>query len=140
MKAKILLIVCIGCIITMLSACLSDNEQMFNRYYTAGALLYRTNCQNCHGVNGEGLGALIPPFQDSVYLKHNLAKMPCFVKNGLTDTITVAGKTYSSKMPPQDNLSDIELAEILTYVTNSFGNKLGVVDAPMVNNSLSSCK
>ena len=42
-------------------------------------------------------------------------------------------------MPAQDNLSAIEVAEILTYVTNSFGNKLGLIDAPKVNADWSNC-
>jgi len=140
MKAKYLFVILLLItVVAIISSCQSESEQMFNRYYTSGAMLYQGKCQNCHGMNGEGLGQLIPPFSDSVYLKKNIATLPCFIKNGANGPITVAGKTFNSKMPAQDNLSAIEVAEILTYVTNSFGNKLGLVDAPKVTADLAAC-
>ena len=139
MRTPLLLIFAIGIIAAVVSSCQSESEMLYNRYYTSGSLLYRTHCENCHGVNGEGLSALIPSLHDSVYLKKNLSKLPCFIKNGLGDPIVVDGKIYNSKMPAQGNLSAIEVAEILTYVTNSFGNKMGLIDAPKVNADWNSC-
>jgi nitrite reductase (NO-forming) len=43
--------------------------------------------------------------------------------NGLTGPITVNGKVYNSVMPPMSQLNDDEIANILTYVTHSWGNK-----------------
>ena len=43
--------------------------------------------------------------------------------NGLTGEVTVNGKTYNSVMPPMSQLNDDEIANILTYVTHSWGNK-----------------
>ncbi|MBW4891860.1 cytochrome c [Mucilaginibacter sp. HMF5004] len=140
MKAPLLfLLACAITIITVISSCQSEGDQLFDRYYTSGSLLYKQHCENCHGVNGDGLASLIPSFKDSVYLKNNINKLACIVRNGLGDTITVAGKTYTAKMPAQDNLSAIEVAEILTYVTNSFGNKMGVIDAPKVDKDWAGC-
>jgi len=138
MKTKLLLL--IAAIACLLFSCQSEESQTYNRYYSMGSVLYIQHCQNCHGTNAEGLGNLIPPFTDSVFLRKNLAQLPCFVKNGLKDTITVAGKKFSNNMPAQGNLSSIEIAEILTYVTNSFGNKMGLIDAPKVNADLAGCK
>ena len=138
MKTKLLILFAVlACIFF---SCQSEEQQTYNRYYSMGSVLYIQHCQNCHGTNAEGLGNLIPPFTDSVYLRKNLAQLPCFVKNGLKDTITVAGKKFSNNMPAQGNLSSIEIAEILTYVTNSFGNKMGLLDAPTVNKDLARCK
>lgn len=139
MRTPLLLIFAIGIIAAVVSSCQSESEMLYNRYYTSGSLLYRTHCENCHGVNGEGLSALIPSLHDSVYLKKNLNKLSCFIKNGLGDPIVVDGKIYNSKMPAQGNLSAIEVAEILTYVTNSFGNKMGLIDAPKVNVDWNNC-
>lgn len=139
MRTPLLLILSIGIMVAVITSCQSENEQLFNRYYTSGALLYRTHCENCHGINGEGLGALIPSFHDTAYLKKNIGKLPCFIKYGQSDAIIVNGKLYNSKMPAQDNLSAIEVAEILTYVTNSFGNKLGVIEAPKVDADWAAC-
>lgn len=130
----------IACTVITIASCQSENEQTYNRYYSMGSVLYIQHCQNCHGTNAEGLGSLIPPFTDSAYLRKNLDRLPCFIKNGLKDTITVAGKKFSGNMPAQGNLSSIEIAEILTYVTNSFGNKMGLTDAEKVNGALAGCK
>lgn len=141
MKTKLVLsIFALACVFALIASCQSEEEQTYNRYYSMGSVLYIQHCQNCHGTNAEGLGKLIPPFTDSAYLRKNLAQLPCFVKNGLKDTITVTGKTFSNSMPAQGNLSAIEIAEILTYVTNSFGNKMGLIAVGKVERDLAGCK
>ncbi len=68
----------IACIRLLLSAliysCQSDSTIEFKRYYSAGALVYQSHCQNCHGMNGEGLAALIPPLTDTSSLKRIIQK------------------------------------------------------------------
>lgn len=120
-------------------SCQNEEKIEFSRYYTAGSLIYQNYCQNCHGQNGEGLSALIPPVTDSVYLHASRSKLPCFVKSGLKGLIKINHKIYDDQMPPQD-LTPIEIAEVLTYITNSFGNKLGVVNEQEVSVNLAACK
>ncbi len=120
-------------------SCQSDEKIEFNRYYSAGSVIYQTKCQNCHGAHGEGLAALIPPLTDQAYLKTNRATLACFVKNGLKGKITIGYKTFEGEMPVTD-LAPIEIAEVLTYITNSFGSKLGTINSGQVNNDLTNCK
>ena len=47
--------------------------------------------------------------------------------NGLSGPVTVNGKEYNSVMPPMSQLTDDEVANILTYVKNSWGNGGGQV-------------
>ena len=94
---------------------------------------------NCHGKNGEGLLALIPPLTDTAYLRHNKLKLACITKNGLKGLIPVSKKLFEGAMPPA-GLSDLETADVLTYITNSFGNKQGVVNVEQVEKDLTSCK
>ncbi len=63
-------------IILFIASC--DNEETieFKRYYSSGALVYQTHCQNCHGANGEGLSDLIPSLTDSAYLSSNKSALP----------------------------------------------------------------
>ncbi len=142
MKTKIvmLLFAMVSVIVACITSCQSEDELTFKRYYTAGAVLYQSHCQNCHAANGEGLGALIPPLSDSVFLRKNLAQLPCFIKNGLSASITVNGKAYTEKMPAQPQFTAVELAEVITYVNNSFGNKLGTTETEQVNRDLAGCK
>ena len=125
--------------ILFVTACQSGESLDLKRYYSSGALVYQQHCQNCHGANGEGLSALIPPLSDSTYLRKNIGSLPCYVKNGLKGPITIKGKTFDDAMPAND-LSPVEIAQVLTYVGNSFGNKLNTIDEQLVQKSLAGCK
>src|SRR4051812_26766091 len=129
----------IALFIVILISCQNQDQLEFARYYTSGKVIYQSKCQNCHGDNGEGLSALIPPLTDSVYLKQNKNQLACTVKYGLTKPITVNGKAFYGKMPAND-MAPVEIAEVLTYINNSFGNKLGVITTGMVVDDLKNCK
>ena len=135
---KLRVIGIIGLLLAVLVACQSEDQLEFHRYYTSGTVIYQGKCQNCHGDKGEGLSALIPPLTDSIYLKANKQQLACMVKYGLNKPITVAGKAFYSQMPLND-LPPVEIAEVLTYITNSFGNKMGVVTTQMVEDNLKGC-
>lgn len=136
---KIRAISIIGLLLAILVACQGEEQLEFNRYYTSGKVLYQSKCQNCHGDNGEGLSALIPPLTDPVFLKANKHQLACTVKYGLNAPIIVNKKPFVGKMPLTD-LAPVEIAEVLTYVNNSFGNKMGVVTTKMVEEDLKNCK
>jgi mono/diheme cytochrome c family protein len=138
---KLLLIACVAMLVgVMIVSCQSDEQLEFKRYYSSGKNLYQQKCQNCHGTNGEGLSSLIPPLTDTVYLKKNKARLACFVKYGIQETIiTVKGKAYEGAMPATD-LAPIEVAQVLTYITNSFGNKMGIIVSEQAEKDLEGCK
>ncbi|OOQ61634.1 c-type cytochrome [Mucilaginibacter pedocola] len=132
----LLVLICCG----IIASCTSDAELEFKRYYLAGERLYKSHCQNCHGAKGEGLGTLVPPLTDAAFLQKNKHRLACIVNLGLTDELLrVSGKTYVSKMPA-NNLPPVDIAGILTYVNNSFGNKTGVVTSDDVAKDLEDCK
>jgi mono/diheme cytochrome c family protein len=138
MKIRVIGIIAI-LLVVIGTSCQSDEQIEFNRYYSGGSLVYKQHCQNCHGDKGQGLSSLIPPLTDSTYLKKNQAVLACFVKNGLKGKLTVAGRTFDDEMQP-DDISPIEIAKVLTYVTNSFGNKMGTVSLQKVQDDLKNCK
>ncbi|MDO3625146.1 cytochrome c [Mucilaginibacter sp. BT774] len=125
--------------ILFITACQSDESLEFKRYYSSGALVYQQHCQNCHGTKGEGLSALIPPLSDSTYLRKNILALPCYIKNGLKGQIIISGKTFEDVMPAND-LSPVEISQVLTYIGNSFGNKLSTIDEQSVQKNLAGCK
>lgn len=131
----------IGLLLAVLAAsCQSDEQIEFARYYSGGSVLYISHCQNCHGEKGEGLRDLIPPLTDSTYLSNNRPSLACYLKNGLKGKITVAGRNFEGEMPAANDLSPIEIAKVLTYVTNSFGNKAGLLNLQQVQKDLENCK
>ncbi len=138
MKLKLISGILLPLIILAIS-CQSDEAVEFNRYYSGGSVIYQAHCQNCHGKEGEGLQSLIPPLTDSGYLKKNKTTLACYVKKGLKGKITINGREFDDDMPAED-LAPIEVAKVLTYVTNSFGNKLGTINLQQVQADLAKCK
>jgi len=137
MKLKVISGICL-LLVVLVWSCQSDESIEFNRYYSSGISVYQTHCQNCHGANGEGLNGLIPPLTDSVVLKTYSIALPCIIKNGLKQQITVSGKLFDGEMPAV-SLTPIEIAQVITYVTNSFGNKRGLVTDDAVAADLAKC-
>ncbi len=125
--------------ILIIASCDNEANIEFKRYYSSGALVYQTHCQNCHGAKGEGLSALIPPLTDTIYLKNNKAQLACHIKKGIKGKLVINGKTFDDAMPA-DDLSALEIAQVLTYMGNSFGNHLHTIDVQTVELNLSNCK
>jgi mono/diheme cytochrome c family protein len=138
MKLKIAIGLLLSGLVLIIS-CQSEDDLEFNRYYSNGMMVYQSKCQNCHGAKGEGLQSLLPPLTDSAYLKTNKSTLACGIKYGLKGRINIAQKQFEGEMPATD-VTAVEIAEVLTYVTNSFGNKMGVVTAQRVSNDLAKCK
>jgi nitrite reductase (NO-forming) len=92
----------------------------------AGKTLFTGTCSNCHQGNGEGIENVFPPLAKSDLLgklkSEDLIAIPL---NGRTGKITVNGKEYDSVMPPMSQMTDDEIANILTFVLNSWGNPGG---------------
>jgi nitrite reductase (NO-forming) len=91
----------------------------------AGRQLFAGTCSVCHQANGEGLPNVFPPLAKSDLLAADPKRAMTIVTHGLTGKVTVNGHEYDSVMPPMSQLTDDEVANILTYVLNSWGNPGG---------------
>jgi nitrite reductase (NO-forming) len=89
----------------------------------AGESRFTGTCSVCHQANGAGLEGVFPPLAKSDYLMADKKRSIGIALNGLNGKVTVNGKVYDSVMPPMSQLTDDEIANILTYVRNSWGNK-----------------
>ena len=98
----------------------------------AGMVLYNGTCSVCHQQNGEGLEGIFPPLANSDYLMADQRRAVEIVLNGLSGPISVNGVSYSSVMPAMSQLNDDEIANILTFTLNSWGNEGGVVTSDEV--------
>ncbi len=102
---------------------LSPAEQI-----AAGKSLFTGTCSVCHQENGAGLPGVFPPLAKSDYLAgRSNEEIIRVVLNGLTGPIKVNGQDYNSVMPAMSQLTDDEVANILTYTQNSWDNKGGRV-------------
>lgn len=93
----------------------------------AGKALYNGTCSVCHQPNGEGLADVFPPLAKSDYLMADRNRAIEVVLNGLSGKVTVNGKDYNSVMPPMSQLTDDEVANILTFVMNNWGNSADAI-------------
>jgi mono/diheme cytochrome c family protein len=98
----------------------------------AGKVLFQGTCSTCHQVDGKGVEGVFPPLAGSDFLMADKARSIGIVVNGLSGAVTVNGKEYASVMPPMSQLNDDEVANILTYVRNAWGNVGDVVTAAEV--------
>ncbi len=88
-----------------------------------GKKVYANNCMNCHMENGKGMEGAFPPVAKSDYLKRPPKDLISVILKGQSGEIKVNGVVYNGMMPAQDYLSDQEIADVLNYINNSWGNK-----------------
>ena len=139
-RSVILLGFCLLTIAIITTSCVDEQSIKYTRYFSDGLQIYKTNCENCHNANGEGLAQLIPPLTDVEFLTKNRSLLPCMVANGLSGKITVHQQIYDFNMPSNKKLAPVDVAKLLTYVTNSFGNKQGLYDITDVEKHLKNCR
>jgi mono/diheme cytochrome c family protein len=95
-----------------------------------GKEVYTNNCLSCHQESGAGIEGLYPPLAKSDYLMKDPKKSIGIILNGQTEEITVNGKKYSTPMPAQNYLTDEQIADVINYTTNSWGNKTKTIIKP----------
>lgn len=96
-----------------------------------GKQIYGQTCFACHQSEGQGIPNAFPPLAKSDYLNADTNRAISTVIHGLTGEITVNGAKFNSVMTSQ-NLKDQEIADVLTYVYNSWGNNKTRVTAEQV--------
>jgi len=102
------------------------DENDINAVIQKGKEVFSRTCIACHQTNGKGLPGIFPPLVKSDFLNSDKERAINIVLKGKTGVVTVNGKTFNNIMPPQ-NLSDGEVAAVLTYVYHSFENSKKVV-------------
>jgi len=127
------------CTTLIVQSCQNEDSINYKRYYVNGKGLYEKNCQNCHGADGKGLGTLYPPLTDSTYLITNQKRLACIIRNGQNEQITIHNIAYQGQMPANNTLADIDIAQIIVYISNSFENKQGYYDQSDVAKDLAAC-
>lgn len=106
-------------------------------YMAKGAKIYSAKCNGCHGADAKGDGANYPSLVGSKWVVGSSEKLSMIILNGLQGP-TSTGKTYGAGMPAQAaGLTAEDLAGIMTYIRNNFGNTTGdVITAEMAKAAL----
>ena len=98
-----------------------------------GATIYTANCSGCHGAVGAGLAGQFPPLAKNDYVTGDTKALIHTLNYGLVGAIKVNGGDYNGQMPAwKGQLKDSEIADVLTYIRNSWGNKGSAITAKEV--------
>lgn len=117
---KYLLFVYLILLIALSNLLFQDKE--LEESMARGKVVYADFCVTCHLENGEGVPYTFPPLAKSDYLANNREASIRGVKYGQRGEIVVNGETYNNTMMPM-GLSDEEIADVLNFVMNSWGNE-----------------
>ncbi len=93
----------------------------------AGHEGFEKYCQSCHQADGTGMAGVFPPLAGSDYLLADKERAIGIVLQGLSGPVEVNGQTYNAVMPHLNYLSDQQVADVLSYVLNAWGNDGGYV-------------
>jgi len=112
-------------IISILSfSCLYSQQSSLQNSAPLGEKIYLKKCAVCHGKDGLGKGKRIPPLANSDYLRNNREASIRGILFGQNEEIIVNGKSYNRRMKAV-KLSDIDIANVMNYIQNSWSNKNG---------------
>ena len=95
----------------------------------AGLVIYQQQCLACHQVDGGGVSHMNPPLIKTKWVLGDKQTLINTVIKGLNTPIEIDGDDYHNVMPPHPAMTDQQVADVLSYVRNSFGNKAPAVKA-----------
>ena len=104
----------------------TQKDSSFIKSIEEGVFIYDDFCVTCHLPNGKGVEGLIPPLANSDYLLNDINASIKAIKYGLKGEIVVNGISYNNSMATS-GLTDEEIADVMNYITNTWGNKHNVM-------------
>lgn len=92
-----------------------------------GQQIYQKSCLACHQADGSGVPNMNPPLTQTKWVLGDKSKLIQMILKGSQGQVEIDGDTFHNTMPAQPHLTDQQIADVLTYVRNSFGNKAKAV-------------
>jgi mono/diheme cytochrome c family protein len=94
----------------------------------AGEKVFKKYCITCHMADGGGVPHMNPPLIQTSFVLGDKEELIRIILNGFDKNVEIEGETFTNKMPPLKTiLKDQQIADVLTYVRSSFGNKASAV-------------
>lgn len=124
-QLKKLVVVCLILIaVVLMSFHQSTPDKMMMQ---RGKKVYDTYCLTCHQADGAGVPRMNPPLIKTTYVLGDKKRLINIVLKGFNESVEINGDYYDNPMPAQPQLNDQQVADVLTYVRNSFGNKASLI-------------
>ena len=109
------------------------NTKLLAASVARGKTVYLQRCMVCHQADGGGVPKLNAPLDGSTAVNGtNIAKLVKNIVKGLNDRIEIDGELYENAMPAAADLTDTQIADVLTFIRSSWSNKAGPVTALQV--------
>lgn len=130
MKNFILLIILFTGFISF--SCLPEQNDL-KASLARGKKVYDKTCITCHQPDGDGVPRMNPPLIKTHQVLGSKEKLVRIIVQGYNEQVEINGEIYYTPMPAQPLLSNQEIADVLTYIRNNFGNKASAVTVSEVN-------
>ncbi len=117
-----------------------DLDEKAMKQFAVGRTKFLTSCAGCHGSNGKGAARMGPPLAGSEWVTGDEVKLSLILLHGIEGPIEVAGKKYDAPeilpvMPSHSTMDDGDIAAILTYIRNEWGNQAPPVTGRTVSST-----
>jgi mono/diheme cytochrome c family protein len=118
-----------------------SNNKLVAASATRGKTVYLQRCMVCHQADGGGVPKLNAPLDGSTSVNStNIAKLVKYIVKGFNDRVEIDGEFYENAMPAAADLTDQQIADVLTFIRNSWTNKAGPVTTLQVKQTRSKLK
>jgi mono/diheme cytochrome c family protein len=92
-----------------------------------GKTIYIQRCFSCHQLNGEGIPGVNPSIVKTKSVLGTAEPLIQMILKGMVAGTEIDGVKYNNAMPPAPDMTDAQIADVLTYVRNSFGNRTKMI-------------
>ncbi|MFM1928985.1 MAG: hypothetical protein RL387_313 [Bacteroidota bacterium] len=124
---KLLNSACIA-LLFILSSNAANAQNMAN-----GKKIYEARCLVCHQADGGGVPNMNAPLDGaSNVVGNDIARLVRIIRNGYNERIALDGYYYSNAMTANPDLKDAAIADVLTYIRNSWSNKASAISMAQV--------
>lgn len=121
----------------MLAASTVSLSESDLKQFALGRQKYLSSCAGCHGSDGKGVPRMGPPLAGSEWVTENETRLALILLHGMEGPLEIAGKVYDAPeilpvMPSHSTMDDGNIAAILTYIRNEWGNQANPVSGRLV--------
>lgn len=129
---KTLLVTSVAAFIIFIACSAFFQEYDLAKSIERGKDVYSNYCMSCHMEDGGATADIYPPLAKSDYLEKPADTLINVILEGQSGEIVVNDRKYDDEMLAQNYLTDEQVADVLNYVRNSWGNKMAAITPPQV--------
>ena len=134
-------LVFVAVMISLSAVTAQTNNKLTAASVARGKIIYLQRCMVCHQADGGGVPKLNAPLDGSTAVNGaNIAKLVKNIVKGFNDRVEIDGEFYENAMPAAADLTDAQIADVLTFIRTSWSNKAGPVTLMQVKQIRSKLK